>query len=1317
MAIFAWRRACDDLRRPLRSRRRRHRTLAAESLEVRRLLSASDGGDPARVLCCSAEFLPVSLSAIADCSQAEALPSPTRVTVAPSGDYRIDDILGGYKWGTSAITYSFYDGGSYYGSESSPTPLSAATRQNVRHILTEVIAPLINVTFTEVPDSPTSYGLMRYLGSTSAGYGYAYYPTAGNTNTGTSADRAGDVVLNPTYDQAGSNLNYFQLGPGSHGWQALVHETCHALGLKHPGDYNGSGTGEPPYLPLGEDNTANSVMTYNFYSGDEPSTPLSYDLLALQYLYGANLSTRSADTTYVFTAVDAFSPGGSSNAPSSTFSRSKQLLWDGAGTDTVDLSGLPFAATGYRIDIQPGGWITTTSAYNAVGYDASTGSPTVFSSGSTYFVTNFGTRMPLSNAVIESIVVTRSPDAMFLNTEANTVSGYAPAVPGGADVIYGSDQLDILDLSLFNRTDVTQSQSGNDLVLDLGTAGAVTVKDYFAVTPGSRMLVRYKPDTSIVITSSLASLKAGDTATLTFTLGMSSTNFTASDVTASSGTLTGFAGSGTSYTAAYTPAANFAGTTTITVAAGSFTDITGTPNAAGSLQLAVDSVAPTVTITQGGSNTLKIGDTATISFALSESSTNLSVTDITVSGGSLSGFTGSGGSYTAVFTPAANFAGSALVTVPAGVFTDAIGNPNDAGGPLGIAVDTVAPAVSISRNGTATLRIGDVAVISFVLSVPSTTFTLGDITVTGGALANFSGSGATFMATFTPMAGFTGNATVSVAAGAFTNAIGNPNAAASLAIPVDTVAPIVSIARIGSGTLTIGRTAGIVFTISEPVTTFTAADVTVTGGVLSGFTGLAAAYSATFTPTAGFAGIATIAVAAGAVTDAAGNPNTAGGPLSIAVDTVAPTVAITWAGNSPLAAGDTAAVTFTLSEPSATFTAGDVTVGNGSLSTFSGSGRVYTATFTPRVHFAGTATLAVAAGVFSDAAGNGNLAGQTTAIPVDTVAPSIVGFGASSPAATLRIGDSVTLFTRFSEPMTPRGYVTVRLNSGGQARLVADPDGVTARGIYTVLPGEVAADLDVVAIVPNGTLRSASGKPIAPTLPASAFSLATRHDIVVDGAVKLRDPGSGFSTDPSLIRDLGTVREVPIRFTTAVSGVTASSFRLWLDGTLMPLVGAVVKGSGQAYTLLLPVGRIRPFGIYRLEVAPGAGIRATANGALVSSVASVHWGQGSSVGMVPSVPQSLVATRATPVGDRIAARLTWAAARPNAGGALTGYLVEYRVVGSSQWTRVRLPVAASPTPSPPAAGLPAGSTYASRVAAMSPAGIGGYAVSKPLLAG
>jgi hypothetical protein len=87
-------------------------------------------------------------------------------------------------------------------------------------------------------------------------------------------------------------------------------------------------------------------------------------------------------------------------------------------------------------------------------------------------------------------------------------------------------------------------------------------------------------------------------------------------------------------------------------------------------------------------------------------------------------------------------------------------------------------------------------------------------------------------------------------------------------------------------------------------------------------------------------------------------------------DTTAPTVTITSTSSGAVAGAFTA--TFTLSEVSTDFVVGDITVGNASLSNFSGSGTSYTCTVTPTA--TGNVTLDIAAGAFHDAAGNGNLA-------------------------------------------------------------------------------------------------------------------------------------------------------------------------------------------------------------------------------------------------------------------------------------------------------------------------------------------------------
>jgi hypothetical protein len=59
----------------------------------------------------------------------------------------------------------------------------------------------------------------------------------------------------------------------------------------------------------------------------------------------------------------------------------------------------------------------------------------------------------------------------------------------------------------------------------------------------------------------------------------------------------------------------------------------------------------------------------------------------------LGAITGSGTSYSAVFTPTASSTTNGVITVAAGVFTDAAGNNNASGGTSTITVNTMAPPV------------------------------------------------------------------------------------------------------------------------------------------------------------------------------------------------------------------------------------------------------------------------------------------------------------------------------------------------------------------------------------------------------------------------------------------------------------------------------------------------------------------------------------------------------------------------------------------------------------------------------------------------
>jgi VCBS repeat-containing protein len=120
------------------------------------------------------------------------------------------------------------------------------------------------------------------------------------------------------------------------------------------------------------------------------------------------------------------------------------------------------------------------------------------------------------------------------------------------------------------------------------------------------------------------------------------------------------------------------------------------------------------------------------------------------------------------------------------------------------------------------------------------------------------------------------------------------------------------------------------------------------------------------------------------VTDSAGNDGAVHAQAYV-LDTTAPTLVIT-SDRSLFKAGETATITFTFSEdPGATFTwngsAGDIVVSGGTLSALSGSGTTRTAVFTPSAGLnSGTASITVAAGSYTDTAGNSGGVGATPSL-------------------------------------------------------------------------------------------------------------------------------------------------------------------------------------------------------------------------------------------------------------------------------------------------------------------------------------------------
>ena len=99
------------------------------------------------------------------------------------------------------------------------------------------------------------------------------------------------------------------------------------------------------------------------------------------------------------------------------------------------------------------------------------------------------------------------------------------------------------------------------------------------------------------------------------------------------------------------------------------------------IAITIDNTAPTIAITDDDAdNSLSAGDTSTLTFNLSEASSNFIESDVTISGGSLSNWTAfSSTVYTATFTPTTNSTTDGVISVASSKFSDAAGNTNNDG--------------------------------------------------------------------------------------------------------------------------------------------------------------------------------------------------------------------------------------------------------------------------------------------------------------------------------------------------------------------------------------------------------------------------------------------------------------------------------------------------------------------------------------------------------------------------------------------------------------------------------------------------------------
>nr|WP_238934480.1 Ig-like domain-containing protein [Maricaulis parjimensis] len=391
--------------------------------------------------------------------------------------------------------------------------------------------------------------------------------------------------------------------------------------------------------------------------------------------------------------------------------------------------------------------------------------------------------------------------------------------------------------------------------------------------------------------------------------------------------------------------------------------------------------------------------------------------------------------------------GTLTLILPAGSFTDALGNANTAMDEYTVEVDTAAPEVTITSS--AVEPVTGAFSVTFTFTEDVTGFAVDEITVGNGTASNLEGSGDTFTADITPSAD--GAVTVDLDDRAVEDAAGNGNSAATqFSIQSDVSLPSVVISTSASDPVSGAFTAS--FTFSESVTGFDLSDISVGNGSASGLAGSSDSYTADITPTA--EGVVTVDVAADVVVDDAGNSNTAAAQFSIEIDQTAPTVALSTASSEPVSGRFELTVTF--SENVTGLDLADISVGNGAASNLSGSGDSYTVDITPSSD--GAVTVDIAADAVEDDAGNGNAAASQFSIETDGTAPSVTISTASSDPVS---GAFEVDFT-FSESVTGFDLADISVSNGSASNLTGSGDTYTASitpdadGAVTV---DVAADM------------------------------------------------------------------------------------------------------------------------------------------------------------------------------------------------------------------------------------------------------------------
>jgi len=220
-----------------------------------------------------------------------------------------------------------------------PLSFSSAQQSATRSALAYV-TQITGITFTET--TATASANVHFSNVNLDGSGTAGLFAGGGANYSVNSDGTlASYLPQATYvylDNVEWGSDNADLTPGGQGYETLLHELGHMLGLKHPFD-------DAINLPTAVDNTNYTVMSYTHVGADK-STFQEYDIAALKWLYGGDglggalglnstagglwfAGTSNVDTLTGTSANDVLEGDGGND-----------ILNGGAGTDTAYYNGV-----------------------------------------------------------------------------------------------------------------------------------------------------------------------------------------------------------------------------------------------------------------------------------------------------------------------------------------------------------------------------------------------------------------------------------------------------------------------------------------------------------------------------------------------------------------------------------------------------------------------------------------------------------------------------------------------------------------------------------------------------------------------------------------------------------------------------------------------------------------------------------------------------------------------------------------------------------------------------------------------------------------